>query len=162
MKKVLTILLLSVFMFSLVSAFEFDNVKDYDDKTNTVTIKNCAVWIGVCLVEGDTLAEIKLVSPINNLVGLGNQMVAELEISNFEGGNLDNMNMDFYEINKEMEGIKDLNKILAMINSYYGHFKHAFSFNLRKDIYENHLRKLCESFLIEVNYSYLRQNNEFR
>jgi len=28
-----------------------------------------------------------------------------------------------------------LENILAMINSYYGHFRHAFSFNLRKSIY---------------------------
>ncbi|MCX6719771.1 MAG: RNA-directed DNA polymerase [Candidatus Staskawiczbacteria bacterium] len=38
--------------------------------------------------------------------------------------------------NKEMENAE---KILAMINSYYGHFGHAFSFNLRKDIFKNHL-----------------------
>ena len=47
-------------------------------------------------------------------------------------------------------------KILAMINSYYGHFKHAFSFNLRKDIYENHLGKLKENFLPAQNYSFLK------
>lgn len=52
--------------------------------------------------------------------------------------------------------IKDLKKILAMINSYYGHFSHAFSFNLRKDIYENHLGKLKGSFLPKLNYSFLK------
>ena len=31
---------------------------------------------------------------------------------------------------------KDAKTILAMLNSYYGHFGHAFSFNLRKSIYE--------------------------
>ena len=31
---------------------------------------------------------------------------------------------------------KDEKTILAMLNSYYGHFSHAFSFNLRKSIYE--------------------------
>jgi len=47
-------------------------------------------------------------------------------------------------------------KILAMINSYYGHFKHAFSFNLRKDIYENHLRGYRKKFLPKSNYSFLK------
>lgn len=31
---------------------------------------------------------------------------------------------------------EDIRKILAVINSYYGHFNHAFSFNLRKFIFE--------------------------
>jgi len=50
----------------------------------------------------------------------------------------------------------ELRKILATINSYYGHFKHAFSFNLRKDIYENHLGGLRGEFLPKLNYSFLR------
>jgi len=44
---------------------------------------------------------------------------------------------------------------LATINSYYGHFKHASSFNLRKDIYENHLGNLKEKFLPKADYSSL-------
>ncbi len=47
-------------------------------------------------------------------------------------------------------------KILAMINSYYGHFKHAFSFNLRKDIYENHLGSLQRNFLPKPGYVSLK------
>jgi len=46
--------------------------------------------------------------------------------------------------------------ILAMINSYYGHLQHAFSFNLRKDIYENHLGKLKEKFLPTKSYCFLK------
>ena len=61
-----------------------------------------------------------------------------------------------YKLNKDSREIKDLKEILAMINSYYGHFSHAFSFNLRKDIYENHLGKLRERFLPKLNYSYLK------
>ena len=49
-------------------------------------------------------------------------------------------------------------KILAMLNSYYGHFKHAFSFNLRKDIYENHLGGLKEEFLPKSGYLSLSLN----
>jgi len=49
-------------------------------------------------------------------------------------------------------------KILAMLNSYYGHFKHAFSFNLRKNIYENHLGGLEEKFLPKSGYLALSLN----
>ena len=47
-----------------------------------------------------------------------------------------------------------LDKNLAMINSYYGHFKHAFSYNLRKSIYG--LGVLSKSFLPKNNYAFLR------
>ena len=33
---------------------------------------------------------------------------------------------------------KELAHILAMVNSYYGHFRHAHCYNLRKNLYENH------------------------
>jgi len=60
-----------------------------------------------------------------------------------------------YRLNNAKEKITGLNKILATINSYYGHFQHAFSFNLRKDIYENHLGNLKEKFLPKADYSSL-------
>lgn len=60
-----------------------------------------------------------------------------------------------YHINKNKENIEDnkvLNNILATINSYYGHFQHAFSFKLKKDTYENHLGELRRNFLPKINY----------
>jgi hypothetical protein len=53
-----------------------------------------------------------------------------------------------------------IEKTLATINSYYGHFKHACSFNLRKDIYENHLKEMRRNFLAKPNYSSLQIRNE--
>jgi hypothetical protein len=50
----------------------------------------------------------------------------------------------------------DIKKTQATINSYFGHFNHAFSFNLRKDIYENHLGELKNKFLPKLNYSSLK------
>ena len=50
---------------------------------------------------------------------------------------------------------KELKNILAKINSYYGHFSHASSFKLRKDIYENHLGKLRGNFLPKQEYMFL-------
>src|SRR3989344_855021 len=54
---------------------------------------------------------------------------------------------------------KGFKNILAMANSYLGHFKHAFSFNLRKDIYENHLGELHRNFLPKANYFSLKYVN---
>ena len=61
-----------------------------------------------------------------------------------------------HQLNKNGGEIKNLKEILAMVNSYYGHFRHAFSFNLRKGIYENHLGKLKGKFLPKLDYTYLR------
>ncbi|HNV97318.1 MAG TPA: RNA-directed DNA polymerase [bacterium] len=47
-----------------------------------------------------------------------------------------------YSINKKNKfSIKIMKKMIPMINSYYGHFIHANSFNLRKHIFENKLNK---------------------
>ena len=70
------------------------------------------------------------------------------------------MKNKLYEISKNAEETKDLNKILAILNSYYGHFRHAFSFNLRKNIYENHLEGLQKKFLPKPNYSFLELNKK--
>jgi len=64
---------------------------------------------------------------------------------------LDNQEIENFEENKTKE-------IFSMINSYYGHFSHAFSFNLRKDIYENHLGKLKEKFSPKKDYACLTLN----
>ncbi len=45
---------------------------------------------------------------------------------------------------------------LAMINSYFGHFGHANSFNLRKNIYRKKLGKLKEKVLPGTDYNYLK------
>lgn len=50
---------------------------------------------------------------------------------------------------------EDLEKMLAMVNSYYGHFKHANCYNLRKNLYENHFGEL-KKYLVPIDdcYSY--------
>ncbi len=75
MKKLLTILLLGIFLISFSSAFEFDNCKKYNEEKKEVIIEN-----SFCL--GEEIARIKLNTPLNNLVGAGYQKVAELPINN--------------------------------------------------------------------------------
>jgi len=67
------ILLVGVIMFAIpqASAFEFDNVKDYDKDTKTITITNA---FGL----GDDIATIRLDSSMNVLVPRGYQQVAEM------------------------------------------------------------------------------------
>ncbi len=47
----------------------------------------------------------------------------------------------------------DIKKALAMVNSYYGHFIHGNSYNLRKNIYTNHFGNL-KDYLIPKDSSY--------
>jgi hypothetical protein len=50
---------------------------------------------------------------------------------------------------------QELEKMLAMVNSYYGHFKHANCYNLRRDLFENHFENLKEHLKpIDDNFSY--------
>jgi RNA-directed DNA polymerase len=59
-----------------------------------------------------------------------------------------------YNINNIMNDI-NLDKFLAVINSYYGHFRLASSFNLRKNIYENYLGYFKKYFLCKNKYMFL-------
>ena len=52
---------------------------------------------------------------------------------------------------------EQLQEILSVINSYYGQFKHANTFNLRKSIYQNHFIILKSYFEpADENFNYFR------
>ncbi len=51
---------------------------------------------------------------------------------------------------------EELDKILATINSYYGHFKHANCYNLRKNLYEGHFASLKEYLRPSEDYSHFK------
>ena len=67
----LVLAILLVMQINPVSAFEFDNVKDYNAETKTVTINNCDLWIGTCLNVGEEIANIKLDSELEVFVIAG-------------------------------------------------------------------------------------------
>jgi len=74
--------------------------------------------------------------------------------------------MFFY--NKELSNCKEpqeefLLKIVSSINSYYGHFRHANSFNLRKHIYEKHFG-ILKRFFIPANpeFTHFKIRPEFK
>jgi len=53
---------------------------------------------------------------------------------------------------------EQLEKILAIVNSYYGQFKHAHTFNLRKSVYQKHF-KILKTYLepVDQNFNYFRK-----
>jgi len=106
--KLLTICLLGMFLFSLanVSAFEYDNVKSYDAETKTIEIRNSFNLLGIPFFELDKVADIKLNTPLNNLVPIGYQKVAEFEITNYEDYNDVLKTIKFYDKRDNMKSIE--------------------------------------------------------
>jgi len=51
---------------------------------------------------------------------------------------------------------EELDKILATINSYYGHFRHANTYRLRKNLYTVHAGNLKNYFQVEGEYTHLK------
>jgi len=78
MKKLLTILLVSIFLLSSISAWDWDNIKSYNEETKTITIKNA---LGL----GETLAEIQLLTEQENrIIDLGDGFYQQVALLNFK------------------------------------------------------------------------------
>ena len=58
--------------------------------------------------------------------------------------------------------LKILQKILSIINSYYGIFSFANTYNLRKILYENHFHRLKKYFLPKKDYKMIKINPVFK
>ena len=95
-KMLWAILLLSLFLVGNVSAADWDNVKSYDSNTKTVTITN---WLGL----GDTIGEAKLLTPLNVIVPIGYQKVAEFEIKSYKDYENALRGIAFYNKNDNMK-----------------------------------------------------------
>ena len=76
--KILFLIFCTIFLIGIVSAelITFDNVKSYDAETKTITVKNL---FGL----GKTYADVKLNTPLDNLVGRGYRKVAEFTITSY-------------------------------------------------------------------------------
>ncbi len=84
--KLLLMLVLGILVLFLtlnVSAFERDNIMNYDEETKTVEIRNSI--LGIPFLQLDKVAEIQLNTPLNYKVGYGAYTkVAEFEVRSFE------------------------------------------------------------------------------
>ena len=58
--KIFMIMILAVFLIGSVSAFEFDNVKNYDEETKTITVKNS--FFGINWLSYGEVGSIKLIN----------------------------------------------------------------------------------------------------
>ncbi len=100
MKKLFVLMFVIVLLVGTVSAFNIDDVKDYNKKNKTYTLKNS---FGLPLI-GKKISELELKTPQNNLVPIGYQKVAEIEIrnKNFNYQKIIN-GIELYNIKKDME-----------------------------------------------------------
>lgn len=104
------ILLLTLFSMSFVSAWEFDNSKDYDETLQKVTIKNS---FGL----GRTIAEARLLTPKSIVVNLDSCeggkgidcLVGEIEFNSYE---------DYTDVFNEMESFNIKDKMKKVSKSY--------------------------------------------
>lgn len=108
MKKLILIIFLLVLLVGNVSAFEFDNVKQYNDKTKVVEVKNSILGID-WLSYGEVATE-KLNTPQNYKVApYSYQLIAEREITQHSndkiGGEifLYDLNNGFKEIERQID-----------------------------------------------------------
>ena len=95
-KVIVMLIFFSVFLFGTVSAFEFDNIKSYDEETKTIEIRNSI--LGIPFLQLDKVSEIQLQTPSNFKVGQGYQKVAEFTINNFDDYNNPLKKIEFYNL----------------------------------------------------------------
>ncbi|KKN11230.1 hypothetical protein LCGC14_1028610 [marine sediment metagenome] len=97
MKKFMLFMFILVLLVGIISAFEFDNVQDYNSDKKEYTITNA---LGIPFF-GKEIAKIKLNTPLNYEVPIGYQKVAEFTVENYDDYvNVFN-DMEFYNTRKD-------------------------------------------------------------
>ncbi|HEC39514.1 hypothetical protein LCGC14_0538350 [marine sediment metagenome] len=96
MRKIMLSLFILVLLVGTISALEIDNWKTYDDNKREYTITNL-------FGQGDEIAKVTLNTPLNFLVPIGYQRVAEFSVENYDDYvNVFNY-MEFYNTKKSNE-----------------------------------------------------------
>lgn len=136
-------LFLSLFLVGNVSAWEFDNIKNYDEETQTIDVRNSI--LGIPFLQLDRIAEVKLDTPLVNYVAQGeDRLVAEFTIENFEDykeGAFDDL--DFYDIQDSMKQFE--REFVYRYKEFY---------NVEIDDYES----ICKERIInKVNGTYIEE-----
>ncbi len=93
MKKLILFSIMGLLLLTSISAFDFDNIKSYDEETKTITIRNSLLYI----IPLSTIVEIQLTTPLSIELPLGYNNFANLTITGYtnEEDILDAMN--FYD-----------------------------------------------------------------
>lgn len=105
-------------------------------------------FIGFIIYPNHTLIRNRAVRKFKNKLWLFNQKIL-------------NMNLEHPIRLWTPELCRDFQKIFATVNSYYGQFKHADTFRLRKHLYEKHFN-ILKLYLLpsDKNYSYMVWSND--
>lgn len=101
----LIVLILTLIQISIVSAqINWDNVKNYDEQTKTVDIRNSV--LGIPFLQLSKVADVTLLTPQVNYVIRGkDRLVAEFEINNVDVYTNVFNEMEFYDLNKNSQSI---------------------------------------------------------
>lgn len=84
MKKLFILMFCLVLLVGTISAFEFDNIKQYDEETKTITVKNSI--LGIPFLELDTISTMKLDTPQINKVGAGDEVkISQITTDDVDG-----------------------------------------------------------------------------
>ena len=102
MKKIFLLMFVMVFLIGSVNALEWDNVKQYNEETKTVEIKNSL--LGISWLSYGEVAEIKLNTELNHYVIAGkNRMVGEFTINNYDTYSNVFKKMELFNVKKNMK-----------------------------------------------------------
>jgi len=116
-KKLFFIAFIAVYFIlgsGLVWAVEWDNVKDYDPTTKTITVSNSLLW----MVELGEVAKVKLNSELHRTIIDNNDYVAEFTITNYE--------KDYTNFIKSIEFYDYYNYKLGVLDEKQGTFNYKF------------------------------------
>ena len=98
MKKIFLTIMLVILLVGTVSAFNFDNVKRYDESTRAVTFENA---FGL----GDDIIQVTLKSKQHELVEVGlDRKVSEMEWIVFKDSSNVFVDMEFFDIDNNLRG----------------------------------------------------------
>ncbi len=98
MKKLLLFGFVFLLLMASVSAIEWDNIKDYNESSRTITISNSFLKIWPL----GEVAEITLITPqVNKVIRGPNRLVAEFKVKSVEDYERVFKNMQFYDVNSE-------------------------------------------------------------
>lgn len=89
-----------ILLTGVISAFDFDNYYEYNENSKTVTIYNCNLWVGTCLIPGEKLARIQLMTDHENIVedyGPYYQQVGLLKFHEFSDS-YNELGMAYYDL----------------------------------------------------------------
>lgn len=131
--KFLMFVVAIMFLVSLVAAFEFDNVANYESETFTLKVNNCNLWVGTCLIDGDLITEMKLTTENikirdnkpNVVLGTGDNLILHtFNFSNFDLSLLTSLRAVDMNTNEEINRNLVLKKVVyedALYITYEGY-----------------------------------------